>query len=426
MKSLTRTILFLTFALCLAMLVPMEAQATTYYVSNSGRDANSGAIAAPWQTLRFAVSRLNAGDTLYIRGGIYTGGSNTIDSALGPVPSGTSWANAITIAGYPNETVTIQHPDSTGGIQLTGSVHSYIIFQDLIVDGINGTDNGLSSIIYISQGANHIRFLRVEVMNSWTSGFNIFSSGGASAFNEVLNCKVHGNGRRPVTNSGYGFYVKAVDTLLDGNEIYQNGGYGVQVVSDRSTIRNNIIRDNGVNHAAPVGDQGGSTSYAIDIGASYEARSDANMVYNNLIYGNRGGILVYSNSTNTGIYNNTIYNNAPAEGVAVQYVGGDVIIRNNIIFSNAAGIVDYGGASGGTIIQDHNLATNPKFVDATAGKFSLQAGSAAIDMGVTVSEVSNDIAGVLRPTGAVYDAGAYEYLVSGAKPSAPQNVRLAP
>ncbi len=43
----------------------------TYYVSNFGSDENNGTINFPFKTIQFGISRLNDGDTLYLREGIY-------------------------------------------------------------------------------------------------------------------------------------------------------------------------------------------------------------------------------------------------------------------------------------------------------------------------------------------------------------------
>src|ERR1700738_2050215 len=110
----------------------------TRYVATTGSDAAAGTIGAPWLTIAFAVAHLVAGDTLYLRGGTYTGASNTIDGSLNTVPSGISWANAVTIAGYPAETVITQPPNGQHGIRLAGT-YSYLIFQDLTIDGVNQT-----------------------------------------------------------------------------------------------------------------------------------------------------------------------------------------------------------------------------------------------------------------------------------------------
>jgi len=43
----------------------------TYYVSNFGADENGGTIAFPFKTIQFANTKLNDGDTLFIREGTY-------------------------------------------------------------------------------------------------------------------------------------------------------------------------------------------------------------------------------------------------------------------------------------------------------------------------------------------------------------------
>ena len=54
-----------------------------------------------------------------------------------------------------------------------------------------------------------------------------------------------------------------------------------------------------------------------------------------------------------------------------------------------------------------------------AGDFHLDSGSSAIDNGATLSEVTTDSDGTLRPQGARYDLGAYEYKSGGGGASSP-------
>ena len=55
-------------------------------------------------------------------------------------------------------------------------------------------------------------------------------------------------------------------------------------------------------------------------------------------------------------------------------------------------------------------ATAAFFVNAAARDYRLAPGSPAIDAGVSVGSVSKDRIGVLRPQGAYFDVGAYEYV----------------
>src|SRR5262245_7429798 len=55
---------------------PLQAGELTkgpaYFVDSArGDDAHDGSKAAPWQTVNHAIGHLKAGDTLYLRGGVY-------------------------------------------------------------------------------------------------------------------------------------------------------------------------------------------------------------------------------------------------------------------------------------------------------------------------------------------------------------------
>ncbi len=75
-----------------------------YYVDgNSGSDPNAGSQSQPWRTIERALQSLQAGDTLYVRGGIYP----TIYGGWHFQNSGTG-ANPITVSNYPGEQVILQ------------------------------------------------------------------------------------------------------------------------------------------------------------------------------------------------------------------------------------------------------------------------------------------------------------------------------
>jgi hypothetical protein len=164
-----------------------------------------------------------------------------------------------------------------------------------------------------------------------------------------------------------------------------------------------------------------------------------NIIRNNIIYGNflnetwgerqgQWGIFVHPWSpTNAGpnlIYNNTIYNhNGPnAAGITVLPEGqwsafGGSVVRNNISYLNGTALNVGAGHT-----QSNNFTSDPKFVNPSARDFHLQQGSLAIDAGFQVSEVPVDYSGIVRPTGAGYDIGAYEYFTGKLVP--PQNLHV--
>ena len=311
---------------------------STVYVATTGNDRNDGTIAAPWQTLRHAVAQLHAGDTLYVRGGTYTGSANTIDSELGTVRGGTSWSNAITIAGYRSESVTIRPPQSYAGIGLTTSTAQYLIFQDLIIDmAEQGDPENAPNGVYLSGGANHNRFLRLEIKNNIDFGLVFSRSNGNSPFNEVLECRIHDNGLVGGPNyNGHGLYISTSDNLIEGNEVFDNQGYGLHLYDNagplnvaRNVVRNNTFHNNGRHGGA----------YGIVV-----AWGDGNLVHDNRIYDNPGGLLVYTNSSNTRVYNNTIYNNRPLAGIRIEYATGARVSDNNV-YGNGIDIEDLGTAT---------------------------------------------------------------------------------
>ena len=114
--------------------VTFTQQGGTFYVSLAGSDTNPGTIALPFATIAYGVKQLRPGNTLYMRAGVYTGVDQVIDSQTHTVPSGPSWANPITIAGYPGEAVVIKPPNAVAAVRFTTGAPSYIILQDFAVD----------------------------------------------------------------------------------------------------------------------------------------------------------------------------------------------------------------------------------------------------------------------------------------------------
>ena len=85
-----------------------------YYVSSTGIDnVSCGSQGSPCQTIQYVLdNKINAGDTLYIRGGTYR---ETIT-----ITNDGSSGNLITIQNYPGETVTID-----GTTDITGTWNTY-------------------------------------------------------------------------------------------------------------------------------------------------------------------------------------------------------------------------------------------------------------------------------------------------------------
>jgi hypothetical protein len=131
-------------------------------------------------------------------------------------------------------------------------------------------------------------------------------------------------------------------------------------------------------------------------------------VYNNIIYNAAYGIQIgYGATTNTQVYNNTVYDCAKFMSFRIQSpLPTGTIIRNNIGWQNTDNTIVNSGVA---YVGSHNLTTaNPRFVNSPTD-FHLQLGSAAIKFGMNLSSIfTTDYVGVTRPASGDWEAGAYE------------------
>lgn len=394
----------------LALLIwAVPVSATTYYVSQLGNDLNSCAAAttttqtANKLTIADGVACASAGDTVYIRGGTYTGNANTIDSQTYTVNSGTSYANAITISGYPGETVILQPPYNFSGVRLTTGTPHYLIIQDLRIDMINTL--AFAEGVFMYQ-AHHVRMLRIDVAHGYGFGIHIADS---TPYVELLNSRVHDVGQ-PGSGStdGHGLYWSGDNATITGNEIDHNQGYGIHfycnILCPGVSPTNGIISGNNVHHNGLHGSPG--FGIVVTWGSNNE-------VSNNLVYRNAGGIQIYTQSTGTKVYHNTAYGNTPDQGLVMQYYASGATVTNNILYGNAENYHDYGGTGINNLTG--NIQSDPGFTDVTKNDFTL-AGSAALNVGPCPDGITSDYLGTSRPQGASCDAGAYEKATGGSNP----------
>jgi hypothetical protein len=101
-----------------------EGRAATYYVAPWGNNQNNGTSPqTPWQSLFFAGYKLQAGDTLFVRGGIYSNQIFNIPTGVG-TPS-----SRVRVVAYPGEA-----PILTGSTAY-GVVAG--IYSSAVIDGLH-------------------------------------------------------------------------------------------------------------------------------------------------------------------------------------------------------------------------------------------------------------------------------------------------
>ncbi len=108
------------------------------YVSPSGSDHGTGSYLFPWQHIQYAMTHANAGDTIYLRGGVYDSiidiNGNVSASALYPLE----------VRSYPGEWAIIDGTNTSGGNLFRIFNASWVIFRNFEVrnSGKNRVSNG--------------------------------------------------------------------------------------------------------------------------------------------------------------------------------------------------------------------------------------------------------------------------------------------
>ncbi len=420
------------------LLAPSVAQATDYYVApappdGNGNNTNNGSIGAPWATPLYALQHAACGDTIYLRGNVHYWNYDTAINTQGNTATSCgSFDNTVTMRSYPGETAAMPF--------IFIFAEQYLIFRDFTLQGHYSGDPGETiSIGSGGGGGSHIRFINMDVHGPRTVPCNpgvetVANSSsaivgfGGNGSNEFIGGIVHDatgpSGGNPDDDNGpHGFYVSSPNNLVDGTEIHHlNSGFGIHAYGVGRTITHNVYRNLFIHHIG----QSGSSNQAIGIFGD----SDDSQVYNNVITASTYGIYVGTLANRILVYNNTIYGLTASAHGAIE-LGGEVgggansIVRNNLIYNNAANTILSQYANTPTI--DHNIcigsapecigSANPQFVN-SGGSYALQSdfaiptGSNAKDAGYnTSSVVTTDSQGTSRPQGSAVDIGAFEFIV---------------
>jgi len=410
----------------------------TYYVDKSSSvasDANPGTEISPWKTIQKGADLAVAGDTVFVKSGVYNEWVSVKNSGTAGKP--------ITFAAYPGHRPVIDGAGVTlpsfyalfyvqgksyitlDGFEVRNSKEVLIRMRDggnFIVrnciahdnDGANGAGTNRSGIMI-----THSNIALVERNEVYNAGHNALDA--QSASNVVFQYNyVHNN----PNHNGINIFPVTVDTQIEysGNHVRGNVITGATNAIYMRYQTNNEIANNLIYGNAGVG-----IVMVSDTIQPHNWRSDTKIRNNTIICKNNG--IQSSNATHITIENNIIAYCNYAVYLASGMTTGTVI-NNNLYYMNSkyawngqthSSLAAWKSATG----QDATSAEgNPNFENMAGSNYKLTANSTlAIDKGINLSAqgLTSDIAGIARPQGNAFDIGCYEFKVTTTTALAPPN-----
>lgn len=391
----------------------VTANSATYYVDknhSSSSDSNSGTEASPWQTIQHAANVLVAGDTVYVKQGVYKevyaiGPDNDIPG-LKPQNSGTA-GNPITYEAFPGDVVVVDQQNSGTGFHISN--RHYITVRGFEIRNVYGP-GGVST----NSGSSNITVENCYIHDvNWGGGTNV----GGIRFDWVVNPVARNNRMHTIRVAGQhnmnaaGIISYGMENaLIEYNEMYDayNGVYHKMSSGNiGALIQNNIIHD--VNRALYYDVAGGGSPghvnqrvtkniiYSSTVGVHMDAIhaspvNDGFLVWNNVIQADDWGVQ-FANARNVSVYNNiftgsfrnkavaSIYNN-----LAITEIDFNNYFHNEefVLFLWGNNEASYNNLTTWQSMESYDLnssAADPMFVDAANHNYQLKSGSPAIGSG---------------------------------------------
>ena len=414
-----------------------EQSGSTYYVATNGADATGdGSDANPWRTIQFAVDQVAPGDTILVRSGTYAGFRIEKSGAA------EAW---ITLKAAPGAEVLINKPGPNNKHDSNIEVETWEgdgVVAYWIIEGFEVANAPNWGIDLRGNDQNHSHHIIVRGNTVHHNGVASGKSGIFTAFvDDVLieNNESYANGEHGIYHSNSGD-----NPVIRGNVLHHNPNCGIHMNGDLSQggdgiisnglVEKNVIYENGT---------GGCSGINLD-GVT------GTLVRNNLLYQNHaGGISLFQENGAVCSQNNRILNNtlvmADDGRWAINISHATCVdnkLFNNIIYTHHSwrGSIVIPTASLAGFESDYNVvmdrfsadddnsvislaewqalgydrnsriaAPNDLFANPAGNDYHLKTGSPAIDTGVTLPNVPDDLAGNPRPWGAAFDIGALEY-----------------
>lgn len=436
------------------------SHAATYYVSATGNDNNPGTLASPVRTIMKGISKLKAGDVLYVRGGIYVESVFVGQSGTKDQP--------ITIEAYPGEEPVIDGEDklpATDGGDLVLITGDYVHIKGFEIRNSNIAGARLGGGGVMLEG-EHTLASRLKVHHVWEHGIIAKGNYSVVEYCQVWQC-AFSNSIKPGSPAA-GYWSTGIsaarspvggitrNAVLRGNISYNNWGEGISTFeADGTLIEDNISYDNwsvnlyvsdtrnalvqrNIVYNTPNNTVRQRRPLTLGDELANKPRSANNTVINNFLYNADFWAFWSTGVPGSGLDNvliahNTIVNGQLEIGASPedQAVNKSAFICNNIFyneqgnpweimgpltnltFSNNfwSSLPPQGLRGPGDVTGDPRIGRQGSVApgELKADYFRLLADSPAIDKGIAVAGVSSDFFGKTRD--AHPDMGGHEYQV---------------
>jgi hypothetical protein len=368
-------------------LAPAVLSAADFYVSPSGAAGGSGSIGSPWdlQTALDQPAAVHAGDTIWMRGGTYTG---FFVSHL----NGTS-ASPITVRNYPGERAKIDgnYGGNLPALEIHGNYTWYWGFEIYNSDPTRWSNDG-SEPPRRGEGiqviGDHIKLIHLVIRDA---AQGVLTGSGAND-TEIYGCLIYYNGYDASDRGhGHGIYSandpgNATKKIRD-NIIYDQYGYGLHGYTEGGDLDNIEYQGNTVFDAGGLSSHGWTTN--ILLGGLVAAASP--VIKNNMAY-----TQTHAGSNNmgysAGCSNPNVTGNYLSNGTAFKIVScSGITMTGNTFYGSIVGFSQSGYPS------NTYYSSRPAALQTFVRASSYEAGRANVTVynWPNQSTVSVDLTGIL-------------------------------
>jgi len=404
-----------------AIQLKAAAIGTKYFVAKSGNNADAGTLLKPFLTIQKGLSVANAGDTVFVKGGIY--------QEYVSFPKSGTIGNPIVLKNYAQDIVTIDAQKiriycvsanmkdyiSIVGIRTTSSTNYNIKFNNcsnVIIDNCQSDMLNLSPTIEGIVITNSIRKSNYIIKNSKINN----ASDGICIWEQVSNVLIQNCETKNSYYSGISVHSEADDSIVSPHHVIIDGVYSHNNDYAGIGVRNTVdiaIRNSHIAYNGATGiqlERNTYTSLIEDNIVEYNSRtrefetgvwvfkSPNSTVSRNIIRGNQTGIRVWyaknfkidynlilnniykstanPTSENTsgvdfresvgGFYNNVLYGNCASNsklGSIHVFPEGvsNISIKNNIVMNDGSEKdMDFDHVGGSVVSSNFNLVYNTR------------------------------------------------------------------